>query len=69
MSQTTSKKTPSAQSKKLSDVLQRVLLGICARTLTEVLVNHHSELDPRYIWRLKGAIRLLSGQKPDRFRG
>lgn len=54
---------------KLSETLQMALLEISARVLTHVLAQHHSELDPKYIWRLKGAIRLLQGQNPDRKRG
>lgn len=55
--------------KPLSKILQIALLEICARTLTEVLLKHHTELSPEYLWRLKGAIRHLRGQKPDRKRG
>jgi hypothetical protein len=34
-----------------------------AATLETVLVVYHEKLDPKYLWRLKNAIKLLRGGK------
>lgn len=40
-----------------------------AETLERILLNGHQLFDPKYLWRLKGAIRMLRGDNPDKRRG
>lgn len=55
----------SVKSPVLLPETQRRIMEAAAEELSRILLNGHELLEPKYLWRLKGAIRLLRGQNPD----